>query len=144
MSTSSAAAGCSRSVPGQRERVSVKRGELTEPNPTDRGKASLKYSLVTDATGRRWPRHSPRRTPHASLLFEPLLDALPAVRGKRGRPRPRPGKMYSNTGYNHRRCRASLRRRGIPTRIARRGVERGLLQVRLTVVGTGHAAMTAS
>jgi transposase len=58
------------------------------------------------------------------MLFEPLLDAAPAVNGGgRGRPRRRSAKLHADKGYGNRRCRAYLRRRGITARIARRGVE---------------------
>lgn len=61
---------------------------------------------------------------HDSKLFEPLLDATPAVKGGgRGRPRRRPAKLHADKGYDLPRCRAYLRRRGITARIARRGVE---------------------
>ena len=61
---------------------------------------------------------------HDSLLFDPLLQAAPAIKGPgRGRPRRRPDKLHADKGYDHRRCRASLSRLGIKVRIARRGVE---------------------
>lgn len=61
---------------------------------------------------------------HDSMLFDPLLDAAPAVKTPGpGRPRRRPDKMHADKGYDHRRCRASLHRRGIKVRIARRGVD---------------------
>jgi IS5 family transposase len=61
---------------------------------------------------------------HDSMLFEPLLDAAPAIKGGGpGRPRRRPDKLYADKGYDNNRCRAYLRRRGITARIARRGVE---------------------
>jgi len=62
---------------------------------------------------------------HDSLLFEPLLDTNPAVRGERGRsgrPRRRPEKLHADKGYDYKRCRTYLHRRGIAVRIARRGV----------------------
>jgi hypothetical protein len=31
----------------------------------------------------------------------PLLDAIPPIRGLRGRPRRRPGKVYADRGYDH-------------------------------------------
>lgn len=63
---------------------------------------------------------------HDSLLLEPLVDAVPAVvgpRGRPGRPRRRPAKLHADKGYDYPRCRRALRRRGITARIARRGVE---------------------
>ena len=64
---------------------------------------------------------------HDSRLFEPLLDAIPPVRRpdrRPGRPRRRPAKVHADKAYDHARCRAYLRRRGIGCRIARRQVER--------------------
>jgi transposase len=62
-----------------------KGGELTGPNPTDRGKAGSKYHILCDANG--LPLHvllSAANT-HDSKLFEPLLQNNPTVRGRRGR-----------------------------------------------------------
>ena len=60
---------------------------------------------------------------HDSIAFEPLLDALPAVAGRLGRPRCRPDKLHADKAYDSRRCRDYLGRRGIKCRIARKGVE---------------------
>jgi hypothetical protein len=63
---------------------------------------------------------------HDSMLFEPLLDTNPTVRGhhgRAGRPRCRPDKLHADKGYDYRRCRRCLTRRGIKVRIARRGIE---------------------
>lgn len=103
-----------------------KGGELTGPNPTDRGKAGSKYHILCDANG--LPLHAllSAANTHDSKLFEPLLESNPAVRGRRGRPgrpRRRPEKLHADKGYDYRRCRAYLNRRGIKVRIARRGIE---------------------
>jgi IS5 family transposase len=61
---------------------------------------------------------------HDSMMLAPTLDAIPGVRsGQRGRPRKRPAKLHADKGYDHRRCRAECRARGIRPRIARRGVD---------------------
>lgn len=57
---------------------------------------------------------------HESLLFEALIDAIPAIQGKRGRPRRRPEKLHADKAYDYPRCRQALRARGIQVRIARR------------------------
>jgi IS5 family transposase len=57
--------------------------------------------------------------------LEPLLDAVPTVRGRRGRPRRRPKTVYADRGYDHDKYRRRLRARGIATRIARRGEPHG-------------------
>jgi transposase len=58
-----------------------------------------------------------------ATVFEALLDDVPAVRTPSGRRRCRPEKVHADKGYDARRCRAYLRRRGITPRIARRGIE---------------------
>lgn len=60
---------------------------------------------------------------HDSMALEPLLDRVRPVRGRRGRPRKRPGKLHADKGYDYRRCRLACRRRRIQPRIARRGVD---------------------
>ena len=63
---------------------------------------------------------------HDSMLLEPMVDAVPSVKGPRGRPgrpRKRPAKLHCDKGYDYPRCRRTLRRRGITPRIARRGIE---------------------
>jgi len=48
----------------------------------------------------------------------PLVDAIPPVRGRRGRPRRRPRKLYGDRAYQSREGRRELRRRGIQVKIA--------------------------
>jgi transposase len=51
----------------------------------------------------------------------PLVDALPAIRGRPGRPRRRFPVLVADRGYDHDKYRTELRRRGIRPLIARRG-----------------------
>ena len=39
------------------------------------------------------------------MWFEKCLDALPAVKGLKGRPRRRPAKLHADKGYDYKRCR---------------------------------------
>ena len=81
---------------------------------------------------------------HDSVVFEELVDALPAVGGKRGRPLRWPEKLHADKGYDYPRCRAHLRRRGIQDRIARKGIERNdRLGRHRWVVGRTHAWLAA-
>jgi len=59
-------------------------------------------------------------------MLERLVDAIPPLKpppGWPGRPRRRPAKLHADLGYASRGNRAALRRRGIASRIARRGSE---------------------
>ena len=61
---------------------------------------------------------------HDCTLLEPLLDAVPPIRQRRGRPRRRPTRLHADKAYDHRRCRRACHVRRIKPRIARRGVDR--------------------
>jgi transposase len=65
---------------------------------------------------------SAANTPDAAVLL-PLLDGMPAVSGRVGRPRRRPDKLHADKAYDHSALRAEVRRRGITVRIARKKVE---------------------
>ena len=58
-------------------------------------------------------------------MLEATLGALAPIRRPRGRPRKRPEKLHADKDYDFRRCREALRKRGIKSRIARRGVDSG-------------------
>ncbi|MGQ1798046.1 IS5 family transposase [Kocuria oceani] len=111
---------CLDSVSGPGE----KGGELTGPNPTDRGKLGTKYHLLVTADGLPLAVAITGANRHDSMLVEPILDGLAPVKGRgRGRPRRRPGKLHADKAYDNRRVRRYLRRRGITARIARIGVD---------------------
>ena len=55
----------------------------------------------------------------------PLLDAVPPVRGRVGRPRRRAVSLYADRGYDHDCYRKEVRARDIVPFIARRGTEHG-------------------
>jgi len=48
----------------------------------------------------------------------PLVDAIPPVRGRRGRPRQRPATLLGDRAYHSRRGRQQLRERHIKAKIA--------------------------
>jgi transposase len=52
-----------------------------------------------------------------------MVDAVPPIGGKRGRPRRRPTKLHADKAYNSAANRAALRRRHIIPRLARKGIE---------------------
>ena len=55
----------------------------------------------------------------------PLISAIPPVRGRRGRPRQRPDRVYADRGYDHDKYRRQVRAKGITPVIARRGTGHG-------------------
>ena len=101
-----------------------KGGDLTGPNPTDRGNLGTKYHVLTDRDGLPLHIELSGANRHDSMLVEPVLDNVTAIKGiGRGRPTRRPHKFHADKAYDNRRVRRYLRRRGIPARIARIGVE---------------------
>jgi len=60
---------------------------------------------------------------HDSRILEEVIDLIPPVGGRRGRPRFRPEKVHADKGYDYPRCREALAARGIAPRIARRGID---------------------
>ena len=70
-----------------------------------------------------WSATSANRNDVTQLL--PLLDAVPPVRGRLGRPRQRPDRLVADRGYDHDKYRRLLRARGIAHSIARRQTEHG-------------------
>ncbi|WP_231977508.1 IS5 family transposase [Streptomyces sp. 2323.1] len=106
-------------------RQGPKRGNHAGPSPVDRGRAGSKHYLITDGHG----------IPLAALLtggnrnevtqLLPLLDAIPPVRGRVGRPRRKPDSLFADRGYDHDIYRDQVRARGIVPAIARRGTLHG-------------------
>ena len=101
-------------------------GCLTGPNPTDRGKNGSKYHLFTDGNGIPLAVALSAANTDDSKLFEPLLDAAPAIKGSgRGRPRRRPEKLHADKGYDNRRRVQSTAARCVSRLFAVEGVGRG-------------------
>lgn len=67
-------------------------------------------------------RHTAANVNETTML-ETMVDAIPAIRQKRGRPRKRPHKLHADKGYDSIKNRKFLRRRRIIPRIARRRID---------------------
>lgn len=100
-----------------------KGGEGTGPNPVDRGRPGSKHHIVTDLNGIPLVVMLTAANVHDSMMLEPLLDHIPALRNKHGRPTHRPKKLHADKGYDFPRCRKACAQRRISHRIARRGIE---------------------
>ena len=111
----------------QRERAGPTWGNSLAQTRSTGASLASKYHLVIDATGLPLAVGLSAANTHDSQLLEPMVDAVPAVigpRGRPGRPRRRPAKLHGDKGYDYPTCRRLLRRRGITPRIARRGSRR--------------------
>ncbi|MDQ0846404.1 transposase [Streptomyces sp. V1I6] len=62
---------------------------------------------------------------HDVTQLMPLLDAIPRIRGVRGRSRHRPGRLFADRGYDYDKYRRLLRARGVTPTIARKGTAHG-------------------
>ena len=102
-----------------------KGGDKTGPSPVDRGRPGSKHHLLTDAGGLplAWALTGGNQQDITQLL--PLVDLVPPVRGRVGRPRRRPQRLIADRGYDSQRHRQQLWRRGIKPVIARRQTKHG-------------------
>lgn len=105
------------------ERPRRERGDLTGPNPVDRGKPGSKIHLLTERTGLPLSVGISAANTHDSQGLKPLVRGIPPIRSRRGPRRRRPGKLHGDKGYDYPHLRRWLRSRGIVVRIARRGIE---------------------
>src|SRR5881296_4524068 len=92
-------------------RASEKGGSQTGPSPVDRARAGSKHHLLVDATGipLAWTVTGGNRNDVTQLV--PLIERVPPVRGRPGRPRRRPERVTADRGYDHATYRRELRAR---------------------------------
>lgn len=81
--------------------------------------------MITDAHGTPLAAILTGANRHDVTQLLPLVDAVPPVRGKRGRPRRRPQRLYADRAYDSREHRELLRWRHIRPVIAKRGTGHG-------------------
>lgn len=100
-------------------------GEETGPSPVDRRKKGSKHHVLTDAGGIPLSTKLTGANRNDITQLLPLVEGIPPVRGRRGRPKRRPKKVQGDRGYDSDRHRAALRRRGITPVLARRKTPHG-------------------
>ena len=100
-------------------------GERTGPSPVDRRKKGSKHHVLTDGHGVPLATATTAANVNEVTQLRGLVEAIPPVRGKPGRPRRRPDRLYGDRGYDSEPERRWLRRRGIEPFLARRGTEHG-------------------
>ena len=93
-------------------------GELTGPNPTDRGKAGTKYHVVVATDGIPLGAIPSAANVHDTRLFPHLLHLAQAVCAAIGR-------LYADAGYDSADNRALCLRHGIQPRIRKIGATHG-------------------
>ncbi|MEV0087395.1 IS5 family transposase [Saccharopolyspora sp. NPDC050642] len=103
----------------------LKRGAATGPSPVDRVRPGSKHHVITEGGGIPLAVTLTGGNRHDSTLLIPLVEALPTIRGKRGRPWQRPRWLYGDRGYDYDHHRKSLRERGIVQRIVRKNTDHG-------------------
>ncbi|MGY2085451.1 IS5 family transposase [Blastococcus sp. SYSU DS0539] len=103
----------------------LKGGDHVGPSPVDRGRPCSKHHLIRDAGGIPLAVTLTGGNRNDITQLIPLLDGVPPVRGRRGRPRRRPREVYADRGYDHDKYWRILRDRGITPGIARRGIAHG-------------------
>ena len=94
------------------ERLAV--GKKTGPNPTDRRKRGSQHHVLTDAQGVPLAALVTGAHRHDVTQLLPLLEAIPPVRGKCGRPRRRPRRFRGTGGMMRRPTRRRCARWGSP------------------------------
>lgn len=81
--------------------------------------------MITDAQGIPLAATLTGANSHDVTQLDPLVEAIPPVRGKRGRPRRRPDRIQGDRGYDSEPHRQRFRRRGIQPLLAKRNTEHG-------------------
>jgi transposase len=106
-------------------RAGEKGGSETGPSPVDRGRRGSKHHLLVEASGIPLACSLTGGNRNDVTQLIPLLDAVPAVGGRVGRPRRRPERLTADRGYDHDSYRRLVRQRGVTPEIARRQSEHG-------------------
>ena len=103
----------------------MKGGPATGPRPVDRGKTGSKHHLIVEAHGIPLAVTLTGGNRNDVTQLIPLIQAVPPIRGKQGRPLQRPRHLYADRGYDHEMYRDRVCRFQISLHIARRGTEHG-------------------
>ncbi|MEU2800694.1 transposase [Streptomyces sp. NPDC007117] len=121
-----------------------KGGPDTGPSPVDRRKTGSKHHLICD--GRGTPLKVITTAAHVNdvTLMLALVDRIPPVAGRPGRPRRRPDALLGDKGYDSNPNRDVLRKRRILPVISRKGCPniKGMGKLRYVVEQTVRARNT--
>ena len=101
------------------------RGDHVGLSPVDRARPGSKHHLIVDRHGTPLAVTLTGGNRHDITQLLPLLDAVPAIRGLRGRPRRKPRHLYADRGYDFDKYRRLLWKRGVKPMIAHHGGAHG-------------------
>ena len=117
---------------------------MTGPSPVDRARTGPKPHLICDAHGLPLAVVLAGGNRNDVTQLIRLLNAIPPIRGRRGRPLRRSGRIYADRGYDHDKYRRLVRELGIIPHIARRSSGHGSgLGTKRWVVERGFAWLHA-
>jgi transposase len=102
-----------------------RRWSKTGPTPADRARPGSKHHLITEAQGIPFAVILTGAKSNDVIRFHALVDAIPPIGGKRGRPLRKPQLVQGDRGYDHDKYRRPLHAAGITTEIERRGQPHG-------------------
>lgn len=113
-------------------------GPGTGPSPVNRGKPGSKHHLIGDGGGLPLAVITTGGNVNDVTQAVALLDAVPPIAGRRGRPRRRFEAVLADTGYDSEQVRRACRARQTVPVIARRGTTgvKGLGRLRYVVEQT--------
>nr|WP_260256043.1 IS5 family transposase [Streptomyces sp. 840.1] len=115
-----------------------KRGADTGPSPVDRRKTGSKHHLICDGRGTPLKVITTAANVNDVIQTLALVDGIPSVAGRPGRPRRRPEALLGDKGYDSNPNRDELRRRRILPVISRKGAPniKGIGKLRYVVEQT--------
>ncbi|GAA2459866.1 transposase [Streptomyces macrosporus] len=117
---------------------SEKGGEATGPSPVARGKTGSEHHLIFDGNGTPFKVVTTSANVNDVTQTLALVDGIPPVAGKLGRPRRRPEALLGDKGYDSNPNRRELRKRRILPVVSRKGAPtiKGLGKLRYVVEQT--------
>ena len=100
-------------------------GQERGPSPTDRAKPGSMRHLICDGQGIPLAIQLTAANRNDSRQAVALVDSIPALQGKRGRPRCRPRRLLGDRGYDAKAIRDAVRARRILPQLAKRNTLHG-------------------
>ncbi|MGV9565083.1 IS5 family transposase [Streptomyces sp. NPDC003480] len=118
--------------------IRAKGGADTGPSPVDRRKTGSKHHLICDGRGTPLKVFTTAANANDVTQTLALVDGIPPVAGRPGRPRRRPEALLGDKGYDSNLNRDQLRKRRILPVISRKGARniQGLGKLRYVVEQT--------